>query len=353
MQDAVLRHVFAAHGGRFAGDGVPQSDLDAIIARLRYWNDWFDVWAEQGDAYEERALAALEKGADVTAGEFLWYASIFYQYAQFLWFHQPQKREAGQRRKQELYRQAAPLLFPLARRFDLAIDGLSIPGYVRTPPGQGPFPCVILLGGLESTKEESYMFEQMCLRRGLATCTFDGPGQGEMFFQRGYTPDIDKYCSRVIDHLDTVREIDSGRIGILGRSLGGYLAVQCAAFDPRIKACVCWGAFFDLSWWDKIPELTRTGFLYITKMEDKKNAKAYLLENINLNGIAEKMTCPLYVLHGGKDTVIPGDQTDRLEKATSRIKNRTFNTVPNGNHCCHNYSPVVRPQMADWLLSSL
>ena len=248
MEDITLKNVLEAHGGRFAGDGVPITVLEEITKNLHNWNDWFDAWAKHGDEFEERANIALEKGTKITVGEFLWNASICYQYAQFLWFHNPQQREEGQRRKQKLYFKAASYLFPTAKRFDLDIEGFTIPGYLRIPLGPGPFPCVILIGGLESTKEESYMFEQMCLRRGLATCTFDGPGQGEMFFQTGFKADIEKYCSRVIDYLEGIDDVDSGKIGVLGRSLGGYLAVRCAALDKRIKACACWGAFFDLSW---------------------------------------------------------------------------------------------------------
>src|SRR6185312_5454904 len=115
----------------------------------------------------------------------------------------------------------------------------------RRPPGvSGRVPVALLLGGLESTKEESYRFENLCLARGLATCTFDGPGQGEMYFQAKLRPDFHRFTSAVLDWLDRKPEIDAARIGVIGRSLGGFYAVHWAAHEPRLKACVCWGVLF-------------------------------------------------------------------------------------------------------------
>lgn len=349
----ILSGVLKAHSGRFVGDGVAVTDLQEVTKVVQDWSQWYRAWTVLGDKYEDLAKESLAEGAHVSAGEFFWSASLAYQYAQFLWFHDPREREEGQRRKQELYLQAAPYLVPKAERFDLPLGGYTIPGYLRLPPGPGPFPCVILLGGLESTKEESYLFEQMCLRRGLATCTFDGPGQGEMFFQVELKPDFERYCSRVIDYLETQPDINVQRLGALGRSLGGYFAVRSAVFDPRLIACACWGAFFDLSWWENISPLTQDGFIYITKIRDKQAAVRYLTDTINLAGTAEKLNCSLYVLHGGQDTVIPGAQSERLEMATRHLKDRTFDIEPEGNHCCHNIYPIVRSHMADWLVSRL
>ena len=47
---------------------------------------------------------------------------------------------------------------------------------VRTPYGAGPHPVVLMLPGLDSTKEELGSTEQTFLDRGMATVTLDGPG---------------------------------------------------------------------------------------------------------------------------------------------------------------------------------
>jgi formylglycine-generating enzyme required for sulfatase activity len=43
---------------------------------------------------------------------------------------------------------------------------------------------------------------------------------------------------RVVDFVETVPDADAGRIGIIGHSLGGKMALYAAAFEPRISAAV-------------------------------------------------------------------------------------------------------------------
>ncbi len=177
----LIDEVMAEAHGRMLGDGIWYPDLREILERVQHWDEWYDVWAAFGDRYERLGDEALGRGWKVSAGEYYWRACMHYHYGQFLYFRFPEKREAGQRRKQELYRNAAPLLVPPAERVEIPIDETSIPGCLRLPPGIAKAPCAILIGGLESTKEESYGFENLLLRRGVATLAFDGPGQGEMW----------------------------------------------------------------------------------------------------------------------------------------------------------------------------
>lgn len=44
--------------------------------------------------------------------------------------------------------------------------------------------------------------------------------------------------SRLLDYLETRTEIDSARIGIMGHSLGGQMAIYCGAYDSRIKLVI-------------------------------------------------------------------------------------------------------------------
>ena len=354
LTDPILQHVWSANGIRLLGDGVPGGDVAAARSELTRWEQWYPFWAARGDAYEELARAAFARGRRQSAGELFWHASLSYHYAQFLWFHDPANREGGQMRKAALYREGAPLFAVPAERFDLAFEDFTIPGYLRLPPVRsGHVPVVLVLGGLESTKEESYLFENRCLARGLATCTFDGPGQGEMYFQAKMRPDFHRFASAVVDWLGGRSDIDAGRIGIIGRSLGGFYAVHTAAHEPRIKACVAWGVLFDLSYYDAMGEPSRRGFAYVAGYDDHLSAAPYLKQTLNLAGQAERVCCPVYALHGALDRLIPATQVDRLRKALARNPDVEFDIPPNGDHCCHNLYHVVRPRMADWLAERL
>jgi pimeloyl-ACP methyl ester carboxylesterase len=43
---------------------------------------------------------------------------------------------------------------------------------------------------------------------------------------------------RVVDFIETLPDADASRIGIIGHSLGGKMALYAAAFEPRIRATV-------------------------------------------------------------------------------------------------------------------
>lgn len=348
-----VAQVFDHSRARMIGDGVAYPDILKLERRIGDWSEWFEAWAGVAQEYEAEAAEAEARDLFVSAGEKLFQASICWQYAQFLWFHDPERRRHGQQRKVRAYRQAAPYLVPPAEPIEIPFEGTRIPGFLRLPPGaKGPASCVILLGGLESTKEESYHFENLLLRRGVGTFAFDGPGQGEYFFEQPFVPDWERWTSAVVDHLEDRSEIDRNRLGILGRSLGGYLAVRSAAREPRLRCCVAFGALFDLSFFDQMVEVTRRGFEYITGMADEDEARKAIIGYVDLSDVITELCVPLYVLHGAKDPLIPVEQAYRLEQAATNA-DVTMHVEPEGDHCAHNHFHRVRPAMADWLALQL
>jgi 2,6-dihydroxypseudooxynicotine hydrolase len=335
-------------------DGIAYSDYEEAVRTAGAGGDWFEFWSAKGDRYESLGEEALAAGHRVSAGEWLWRASLSLHYAQFMWFHDPERREAGQRRKAELYARAAPHLLPPAERVEVSFDGVTIPGYLRLPLDfvrEPPAPCVVLLGGLESTKEESYLFEDLCLRRGLATFAFDGPGQGELFFDVKLRPDFERYTSAVVDELAERPELDRGRLGVLGRSLGGYYAIRSAAYDRRFRACVAWGAFLDMSEFDAMPLHTQQGFAYVAGGRSFEAGRRKVQEALDLSDRAGELSCPLYVLHGVDDRIFSLSQIERLRREIRAPSE--FVIEEDGDHCCHNMGQIVRPRMADWLAAQL
>src|SRR5690606_34565573 len=117
---------------------------------------------------------------------------------------------------------------------------------VRVPCGRPKTAAVILLPGVDSTKEEMITFERVFHRRGLATVAFEGPGQGEAGEKMPLIEDYEASVSALIEALDGVPSLDTARLGLYGRSMGGYLAPRVAALEPRIRAVTSAGGPFDL-----------------------------------------------------------------------------------------------------------
>ena len=344
--------------GRLVADGVAYPDIEQAAASLGDWGEWYDYWAALGEDYARRAEEALAAERRVLAGDLFWRACMAYHYAQFFWFHDPPRREAGQHRKAELYERAAPLLWPPAERFSVKVDEIAFGAYLRVPidrPNTARLPCVMLLGGLESTKEESYLFENECLRRGVATCAFDGPGQGEVFFEAKLRGDFDRFTSAVLDELVRRPELDPTRIGVLGRSLGGNYAVRSAALDQRLTACAVWGAMVDMSFWNQVDPGTRSGFAYVAGYgpDQLDAAGQYLNQVLDLGPVLARVSCPVYIQHGALDQIIPVSQVEALVAGLANAPAVVVDIVPDANHCAHNRYQIARPRLADWIIGQL
>lgn len=92
---------------------------------------------------------------------------------------------------------------------------------------------------------ENRAYAKELAARGYVVIAPDYPGFGD---QKAYDFSLDRYSSgtmkavfdniRCLDLLQTRGDVDPGRIGVIGHSLGGHNAIFTAAFDQRIKAVV-------------------------------------------------------------------------------------------------------------------
>jgi len=235
-------------------------------------------------------------------------------------------------------------------RVEIPFENIKMAGYFRAPPNVKNPPCVILLGGLDTTKEDYLVVADHCLKRGLATLAFDGPGQGETQFEMLWRKHFETAVIAVIDYLETRTDIDRNRIGLIGRSMGGYFGPKTAAMDKRIKALVAWGVMYHLRNLAEVPKHTLEGFLYVSASKNLDQARAFY-SSIDLSAYAPKITCPTLVVHGGLDAITPIDNANSLIKDL-RCEYETLIYQDSG-HCCHDRSHIVRPALADFMLRRL
>jgi 2,6-dihydroxypseudooxynicotine hydrolase len=336
---------------RLAADGVDVNDVLAVRARVTGWANWPATWAEIGDDYRALAADRLADGHGLSAGEALVRASLAYHCGQVVAFHAPAEKADLQARKVAAFREAAPLLTPPAERIEIDFGGLTLPGYLRVPAGVStPVACVLLVAGLDSTKEDFTTIADMCARRGLASFAYDGPGQGEV---REAAPLAEGYEACIIAAFEAMAarpEIDEARIGTLGRSLGGHYVVRAAAAEPRIAATVVFGGNYDLSDFPNMPVLIRDGFRHATGGATEDEALA-LMGPSTLDDCIDRVQTPVLVVHGKRDAIFPPQQATRIVDALPG--RATLMMDETGVHCCHNHAFQYRTAMADWLAATL
>jgi 2,6-dihydroxypseudooxynicotine hydrolase len=336
---------------RLVADGGDANDALAVRAKAIGWSDWPATWAAIGDGHRKVAAERLAAGHRVSAGEAMVRASICYHFAQVVAFHAPVEKADLQARKVAAYREAAPLLIPPAERIEIPFSGISLPGYLRLPAGaNGSHACVLLVPGLDSTKEDFNTLAEMCVRRGLAAFAFDGPGQGEVRAAAVLAEGYEACIAAAFAAIAARPEIDADRIAVLGRSLGGFYILRAAAAEPRIAAAVVFGGAYDLSDWPNMPPLIREGFRYATGSSTEDEARARM-GKATLEGCIGRVRCPVLVVHGRRDTIFRWQQATRIAEALG--SRATLLMDDDGVHCCHNHAFQYRTAIVDWLSERL
>ena len=203
-------------------------------------------------------------------------------------------------------------------------------------------------------------------KRGLATLIVDIPGTGESIRFRGMPARFDSNVagSAVVDYLGTRSDVDRERIAVMGISLGGYYAPRAAAFEPRFKACVSWGAIWDYyaTWKRRIDKAFQSSLsvpgdhikwvLGVSSLDDALEK----LRDWRLAGVAEKVKCPYLLTHGERDAQIPLEDAQALFNAIGATdKTMKLFTVEEGGyeHCQGDNVTLGITYIADWLSDKL
>lgn len=333
---------------RFLANGIDYLDVRRTLAQVADWDGWADAWEAAAARYERLGEEALAAGHDVTAAAHLSRAALTLQFAQFVLTEDPARRETIHRRQAALYARAAPLLDPPAERVAVPFEETELPGYLRLPQAAAGRPgLVVLIPGLESTKEQFSSYEPYFLERGLATLSFEGPGQGE---SRYALPFADAAYGRAVATLAAfvggLEAVDARRVAVFGSSFGGYLALRHAARFPGLRAVVETAGPYDLDRFAELPPVTRESFVDFVGAADEQEAAARLAD-VSLDGALDDLDAPVLVVHGGRDGVIRPVEAERIVAALG--PRAELRLEPEGNHSCNNLAPVIRPAVADWI----
>ncbi|MDI3406667.1 alpha/beta hydrolase family protein [Streptomyces cavernicola] len=155
--------------------------------------------------------------------------------------------------------------------------------------------------------------------------------------------DYQHVVSAAVDALAARGDVDTGRLGVCGLSLGGFYASVAAAHDPRIRAAVAVSGPYRLHP-DELPQYVRETLALRCGGAD---AAREFASWVGLRGVARRITCPLREVEGGEDVtpgVVNGEQLAREASQGS------YEVIPHGDHLLGNARAEWLPGTADWLV---
>jgi dienelactone hydrolase len=350
VPDALVQAAVDHWAPRFVQAGVDYSDFLATTARVETWEEWLDAWCDNADMHAGLAEEAAAKGHRLTAGEAWARATVGYHFAKFVWVVDLERSRATADKAVAAMAKTHEYLDPGAERIEVPLDGGRVVGNLRRPAGEAHPPLVLLVPGLDSTKEEFFKLENVFLDRGMATFSMDGPGQGESGYRLPIRADYDVAVTAVLDAIGARTDVDLDRVGLVGVSMGGYYAPRVLAFEPRVKAGVGLSGPYNFGeLWDDLPPQTRETFVAKSFAKDDAEGRAKATE-LDLSGVAERIRQPYLAITGKLDRIIPWEQSER---AAREAPNGTFLLHEDGNHGCANVPYKTRPVAADWLRERL
>jgi dipeptidyl aminopeptidase/acylaminoacyl peptidase len=246
------------------------------------------------------------------------------------------------------------------------MPALFVPG-----EGPGPWPCLVHLDGFDGVKEMLYLMglPQELRARGVATVIVDHPGVGEAvrFRNMFVEPETEKPAGAALDWLAARGDVLADRVGVLGISLGGYYAPRAAAFDPRFRCCVAWGASWDYG------RLTRERVHNLRPIErsvshwpqhfrwvfgtSTPEAALAISARMTLEGVIDRLTCPLLIVHGENDRQTALADAQRVHDAAvnaSERELRVFSLGEGGSeHCNIDNMTLAVDHIAEWVARRL
>ena len=299
----------------------------------------FDDWKRELISLADKAMSE----------DRLLHSAVYYRAAEF--FVSPSDPD-----KHVLYEKFIDLIHQVYEdlteiKVKIPYENTYLPGYhFKNDKAKG---TVVIFGGYDSLIEEFYKFYSYINEAGYEVIAFEGPGQGAALKinNLAMTHEWEKPVKAVLDHFNF------NDVALIGVSLGGYLSLRAAAFEPRISKVIAFGMIYDF-----FQVLLYAGGPKIREMAEKlldsnqvdlfnkimqKRMKSDLLVNWGVNqgmyvfgvnspyeyiekarlfstaNISDKITCDVLLLAGTKDHFIPLEMFYKQIEALKNVRSLT------------------------------
>jgi len=339
------------------------ADVKSAGEQIKKFTDWKPVMLE----HAERKLKQ---------NEFI-EAAFYFRAAEFYTLHLQDDKEMLYNKFVDLFYSNIPLKGTVQETVPYKDSFLPV---LRLPyRGDSKKGTILIHGGFDSFIEEFYSMVWYFSVHGYDVLAFEGPGQGKAVkkFNIPFDYEWEKPVKAILDYY---KIYDAALLGI---SLGGYLCLRAAAFEPRIKWVISTGGAYDyyripptIARWlmDFFKKYTRefsnkialksiqkggmeawrnSNIMYITKIDVPMDAFEYAWQMNGKNLHADKIKQDVLVITGKDDHFVPFKLHAPLINSLANAKSVTdivFTKNDNAsNHCSIGNIKLSLDTMIKWL----
>lgn len=216
------------------------------------------------------------------------------------------------------------LVEPALYRFE-SFDGESVPVFLFMPPGDGPFPVVVMVhGGPEAQWVPEWHVNyvplaQYLVSRGYAVAVPNVRGSSGYGKRYEHLDDIRLRLDSVRDlaslHEWLARrpEIDGSRAVVYGRSYGGYMVLAALAFQPEL-----WAAGVESVGISSFVTFLENTSPYRRAVREREygsleHDRDFLIEASPITHV-DRMRAPLFIQHGANDPRVPLAESEEIAR---------------------------------------
>jgi len=218
----------------------------------------------------------------------------------------------------------AGLVEPKLHRFE-SFDGESIPVFLFSPVGEGPFPVVVMVhGGPEAQWVPEWHVNyvplaQHLVSRGYAVAVPNVRGSTGYGKRYEHLDDIALRLDSVRDlaalhhWLAERREIDGSRAVLYGRSYGGYMVLAGLAFQPQL-----WAAGIESVGISNLVAFLENTSPYRRAVREREYGslerdRDFLVEASPITHV-DAIRAPLFIQHGANDPRVPLAESEEIAR---------------------------------------
>lgn len=224
--------------------------------------------------------------------------------------------------------------------------GMQLVGMLHIPKGKGKFSAVIICHGFGGNKVDMYRVHVRIARAickaGFLVLRFDFHGHGDSegeFRDFRVTQEFDDL--RCAMNLIKKQKNFNGKIGLVGHSLGGTIALITAAKNKDISAVV---ALAPVTNWRQIKflnEIVEAEMKGVVERRSDILSKDVILDMTKHNPIdrVNEISCPVLIVHGTKDDSISlKGSREFIQKLKAPKK---LVVIGGADHCFEGYSNTM------------
>lgn len=285
------------------------------------------------------------------------------------------------------FEKARKLLDYPSERITLDADGFKIPAVIYRPghDRSTPRPTMIMGNGFDGSQEELlHMHGFAALERGYNVITYEGPGQPTVLREQnlGFIVEWEKVVTPVVDFAISQADVDASKIGLIGVSMAGFLAVRAAAFEHRLAAVITNDAVYNV--YSAFTKMTPPALLELLEAGQTETYDNIVLEALadgklpttgqwgleqglwafrtsspsvvlqraqamTLEGVADQVECPVWLGKAEHDEFFQGQPEQAKEALGDKGELVTLTMDDAAGHHCHLGATVLLNQIVfDW-----